>query len=310
MAAVGDRRVEQLLHRAFECSEHPMALAEVTPSGFGRLLRVNSGLAALTAYAPDRLAELTVADLAGAEDIDGWLHVLARVGADGGDPRGEGHCRRADGTRLSVELTVTPITDDLGNRTHALIRLHEVSGHPSVDVLHDSGWHDSLTGVLNREGLDHRIRSRVDHRTPEAGRGALLFCDVDDLKEVNDRFGHLAGDAVIRATAHRLVDCVRSQDVVARFGGDEFVVVAWGLAPPAVDSLLRRIDTRVAEPVHFDSKELRVTASIGVAMLDPTTSFEEALGRADAQMYAAKRRRNNRAVAETFPGSAGLTDSS
>ncbi len=148
--------------------------------------------------------------------------------------------------------------------------------------------------MLNREGLERRLQARVDQRSAQGGAGALLFCDVDDLKDVNDRYGHLAGDAVIRATAARLVDCVRTGDLVARFGGDEFVVVAWGLAGPAVDSLVRRISDRVAEEVHHDGRVLRVTVSIGVAMLDPaTTSVEETLRRADASMYATKRYRHD-----------------
>jgi len=296
VAALDDRTLEVLLRRAFEASGEAMALVDLEPSGRGRLLRVNAAMSTLTGHAPEALVALSVVDLAGPDDVDGWLGLLDRLSTAGGDAdRSERRCRTAEGASLSVEVTCSPVPDDLGSTTRAVIRLHQVRGRgPAVDSLPEAARHDALTGVLNREGLERRLQARVDQRSAQGGAGALLFCDVDDLKDVNDRYGHLAGDAVIRATAARLVDCVRTGDLVARFGGDEFVVVAWGLAGPAVDSLVRRISDRVAEEVHHDGRVLRVTVSIGVAMLDPaTTSVEETLRRADASMYATKRYRHD-----------------
>ena len=296
MAALDDRTLEVLLRRAFEATGEAMALVDLEPSGRGRLLRVNAAMATLTAHAPEALVAMSVVDLAEPADVDGWLGLLERLSTAGGDAeRSERRCRTADGANLSVEVTCSPVPDDLGNTTRALIRLHQSRGRgPAVDALPEAAHHDALTGVLNREGLERRLRARVDQRSAQGGGGALLFCDVDDLKDVNDRYGHLAGDAVIRATAARLVACVRAGDLVARFGGDEFVVVAWGLAGPAVDSLVRRISARVAEDVDHDGRVLRVTVSIGVATLDPaTTNVEETLRRADASMYATKRYRHD-----------------
>ena len=296
MAALDDRTLEVLLRRAFEATGEAMALVELEPSGRGRLLRVNAAMATLTAHAPEALVAMSVVDLAEPADVDGWLGLLERLSTAGGDAeRSERRCRTADGANLSVEVTCSPVPDDLGNTTRALIRLRQSRGRgPAADALPEAAHHDALTGVLNREGLERRLRARVDQRSAQGGGGALLFCDVDDLKDVNDRYGHLAGDAVIRATAARLVACVRAGDLVARFGGDEFVVVAWGLAGPAVDSLVRRISARVAEDVDHDGRVLRVTVSIGVATLDPaTTNVEETLRRADASMYATKRYRHD-----------------
>ena len=296
MAAVDDRRLEVILRRAFETSGEAMALVDLEPPGRGRLLRVNTAMSTLTAHPPEALVTMSVADLAEPDDVDGWLGLLDRsttvAGAANGSRR---RCRRADGASLPVEVGCSPVTDDLGNSTHAVMRLHESSRRgTAVDAVPEAARHDALTGVLNREGLERRLQVRVEQRSAEDGSGALLFCDVDDLKDVNDRYGHLAGDAVIRATAARLVACVRAGDLVARFGGDEFVVVAWGLAGPAVDSLVRRIGARVAEEVRHSGRVLRVTVSIGVARLDPATaSVEETIRRADAAMYATKRYRRD-----------------
>ena len=296
MAAVDDRRLEVILRRAFETSGEAMALVDLEPPGRGRLLRVNSAMSTLTAHPPEALVTMSVADLAEPDDVDGWLGLLDRSTTVAGDANGSRRrCRRADGASLPVEVSCSPVTDDLGNSTHAVIRLHESSRRDTaVDAPPEAARHDALTGVLNREGLERRLQVRGEQRSAEDGAGALLFCDVDDLKDVNDRYGHLAGDAVIRATAARLVACVRAGDLVARFGGDEFVVVAWGLAGPAVDSLVRRIGARVAEEVHHSGRVLRVTVSIGVARLDSATmSVEETIRRADAAMYATKRYRRD-----------------
>ena len=244
---------------------------------------------------------MSLADLAEPDDVDGWLRLLHRSTTAGGDAHpSQRRCRRADGAGLTVEVTCSPVTDDLGNSTHAVVHLRESRRRgPTFGALPEAGRHDALTGVLNREGLERRLQLRVDQRSAEDGVGALLFCDVDGLKDVNDRYGHLAGDAVIRATAARLVACVRAGDLVARFGGDEFVVVAWGLAGPAVDSLVRRISARVAEEVHHSGRVLRVAVSIGVARLDPSTiSVEETLRRADAAMYATKRYRRDSSTSD------------
>ena len=295
MRSAEERQTGDLLRRAFECSADAMGLVVLEPSGCGRLLWANAALATITAYSLERLSTMAVTDLAEPDDVDAWQHLLSRSSTAGERAcRAELRCRRADGSRLSVDVTCSPITGDTGSITHAVIRLQELAGGPTAEILPE-GAHDALTGVLTREGLERRIKERFIRRSRESARGALLFCDVDGLKNVNDRSGHLAGDAVIRATAARLVACVRPEDLVARFGGDEFVVVAWALAGPAVDSLVRQICSRVAEPIHHDGSVLRVTTSIGVAMLDPlTTSVEAALGRADAQMYAVKRHRVSR----------------
>lgn len=292
-----DRGLEVLLRHAFESSADALALVDLGPGRRGRLLRVNPAFVTLTRYEPEAVPHLWLWDLADGPTAEGWRRLVERWATAGpGCGPTEHRCRRADGATLTVEVTGVPVGDDGGSLTHAVVRLVDVAGRRPVDVAapeaSEAAWHDRLTGVLNREGLQRRLAARTGSGSSRHGAGALLFCDVDGLKDVNDRLGHLAGDAVIKATAGRLTACVRAGDVVARFGGDEFVVISWGVTGPAVESLVRRVGAALADPVPYDEGAVPVTVSVGAAELDPGAATVEAtLRRADAAMYAAKQRR-------------------
>jgi diguanylate cyclase (GGDEF) domain len=148
--------------------------------------------------------------------------------------------------------------------------------------------HDWLTGILNRQGMDQAL-SRI---VPDADRQmALISIDLDGFKEVNDRFGHGAGDVLLTQVAHRLRDELRNQDLLARMGGDEFMAVVRGLAPDQIGPLADRLIAAVSR--HSCEIEqgvtARVGASIGFACLpeDASTTVELRL-RADEALYAAK----------------------
>ncbi len=120
----------------------------------------------------------------------------------------------------------------------------------------------------------------------------MLFLDVDGFKGVNDEHGHAAGDAVLRAVATRLQGVVRPSDTVARFGGDEFVVVAEGTTPEGLQALVERLATTVDVPVRLDTGlDLDVRLSIGAASsTGGEVGAAALLSRADAEMYRVKRR--------------------
>jgi diguanylate cyclase (GGDEF)-like protein len=155
---------------------------------------------------------------------------------------------------------------------------------------------DPLTGLANRVMLLERLQELLTAQTPVA----VVFCDLDHFKEINDTHGHAIGDEVLRVTGRRLAHHLADADVVARIGGDEFVVVISGAdqADPAL--LLQRIDRAVAgEPVSAGGLSLQVTSSLGFVReperperrLAPSRRVEEVLSRADREMYAHKRSR-------------------
>jgi diguanylate cyclase (GGDEF)-like protein/PAS domain S-box-containing protein len=142
--------------------------------------------------------------------------------------------------------------------------------------------HDPLTGLANRPLLIDRLEHALARRV---GTLAVLFIDLDGFKAVNDRHGHQVGDDILARVARAIERAVRPADTVARFGGDEFVVVADDLGPADAGSLAKRLTAGVAEvavgPLHLE-------ASVGIAMAEPGESADALLRRADAAMYAEK----------------------
>ena len=150
--------------------------------------------------------------------------------------------------------------------------------------------HDRLTGLANRWLLEEKVRDAVARARRRGCSGALLFIDLDGFKGVNDCFGHDAGDVVLRATAARLRAALRECDIVARFGGDEFVVL---LDSPQQEhtarAVARKLRQRISEPVQLPHGAIRVSCSIGVALFpDQGEDLEALLRYADRLMYRSK----------------------
>jgi diguanylate cyclase (GGDEF)-like protein len=150
-----------------------------------------------------------------------------------------------------------------------------------------------LTGLANRHWLMDTIQSALT-RVPRAGeRVAVLYCDLDGFKTINDSLGHAAGDAVLRAVADRIRSTVREQDLVARIGGDEFVVVAQGIRDePSARLLATKISQAVSRPVEHDGRQVVPTLSIGISVADPGDDAEEVMRLADRALYREKSERD------------------
>ncbi len=158
----------------------------------------------------------------------------------------------------------------------------------TVQELREERDRDPLTGLLNRRAFKEEVqRRRAEHPQLSA---AVLVCDLDHFKRVNDGWGHAAGDEVLQRFARLLLRSTRQQDLVARFGGEEFVALLPRADPLAVQSITRRIQTQL-RLMGFSGlpDEVRITASFGVAWMAPGQTLEQALARADAMLYEAKR---------------------
>ncbi len=150
---------------------------------------------------------------------------------------------------------------------------------------------DALTSVLNRKALDRALQ-QLEHDDAEQ---SLVFLDVDHFKEINDGYGHAVGDRVLAALGRLLRDHVRPNDVVGRYGGEEFVVVLRGASPEAA----RRVAERIRQSIFacdITGLPRRVTVSAGVAPRAVGESISELIGRADLALYAAKRAGRNRVL--------------
>lgn len=165
-----------------------------------------------------------------------------------------------------------------------------------------SGLTDFLTGWHNRRYLSARLREELARAQRQESVLTCLVIDLDRFKEINDRYGHLAGDAALREAAQRVDAQIRGSDAAARFGGDEFVLLAPGVSPAQAMALGERIRAAVAEtPVELaPGVAVTVTVSVGIAGAQPArdadlpTLAERLLADADAALYRAKQRGRNR----------------
>lgn len=159
---------------------------------------------------------------------------------------------------------------------------------------------DPLTGLGNRRGFEARMRLLPGHGPSP---GALLLLDIDHFKRINDRYGHASGDAVLIEVARRIQSCLRRNDLVVRWGGEEFLIHTSGMDSKEALGLARRVLERLAaEPIEMANGSLRVTASLGLCMdrlpsCPVALGWEDRLRLADLALYAAKSRGRSRAVA-------------
>ncbi|HEU5110090.1 MAG TPA: GGDEF domain-containing protein, partial [Micromonosporaceae bacterium] len=151
---------------------------------------------------------------------------------------------------------------------------------------------DPLTGLANRTLFQRRAELAIEQRAQDRLGLGILYVDLDDFKQVNDRFGHPAGDTLLLLAAERLRGCARSNDTVARIGGDEFAVLLDGLnGPRDAEAVARRVVTELALPFHLDGHTVRISASVGVALRPPGPGpilAGDLLRDADIAMYNAK----------------------
>jgi diguanylate cyclase (GGDEF)-like protein len=150
--------------------------------------------------------------------------------------------------------------------------------------------HDSLTGLPNRVLLDDRLQQAIAHADRDLRSFAVLICDLDRFKLINDSLGHRAGDELLQEVARRLLTVVRTADTVARFGGDEFVLIgtSTGDAEDAAALAVRVMDVLQA-PVRIATIDIHTSPSIGIAMYpDDGVTMQALLAHADAAMYSAK----------------------
>ena len=206
-----------------------------------------------------------------------------------------------DGTRIPVEFIVRTLDrqspGQVGGQGQRMAIVRDIRDRLAAQArIHHLAHHDELTGLLNRAAFMARLQqtlqdaARIDIGTGTGVQMALLFIDLDNFKRVNDSLGHLEGDRVLTTVADRITDCLRSTDLVARMGGDEFVVLLRDVPTRAdVMVVLMALLSVVEVPVNAHGCALSVTPSIGVALFPEHGETAQALiQHADTAMYQAK----------------------
>lgn len=194
---------------------------------------------------------------------------------------------------VALRATIAPRRAPNGAPEGVVLALSDVSDAVAASQqLDHAATHDALTGLPNRRLLQDRLVQALQ-RAVRTGRSvAVLYVDLDRFKRINDSLGHAAGDAVLQQYAERLQQACRAQDTVARWGGDEFVLLLEDLTGrAAVVPLVQKIVQRCAEPMQLDGMALSCSASVGVALYPvDAAQADQVLARADAAMYGAKTR--------------------
>jgi len=218
---------------------------------------------------------------------------LASTIVDGQRREAEVYLRHKAGHRVPVSVRVAPLRDSVGLIVGAVEIFTDVTEKKKferrVGELEKLAFYDSLTGLLNRRFVELRVSQAIlEHQ--EFGRNyGILLIDVDNFKHVNDRLGHDAGDAVLRAISDTLVNSLRALDIVGRWGGEEFLVLLADVFPTSLVDLAERCRKLVAESsVITRDQRLAVTVSIGGTLITRSDSAASAVHRADQLMYRSK----------------------
>ena len=194
-----------------------------------------------------------------------------------------------EGRVLWSQLTVALARDDLGNPLYFISMIEDITAQRDAHLaLAHRATHDSLTGLSNRTLLLDRATQALAQAHREGRPIALLFCDLDQFKLVNDSRGHDAGDAVLIETADRISANIRTSDTAARLGGDEFVVLCQQLSSTVeAERVAQRLIDMLTQPMDR-AGGITMTVSIGIAFATPGINAADLLRNADAAMYKAK----------------------
>lgn len=280
------RASEESFRLAFEATAVGMGMISLDHRGPLRLLQANRALGRIAEAAGHEPVGV-LSDLLDPSDPDHdpdhWGRAIRSAPA--GVYRAEKQLRGGSGERPWVQVVATVLPLHTTETGRAIVQVEDIT-----ERRHRAAS-DPLTGLANRARLDDGVTAAIEAVRAGAPPGALLFCDLDDFKSINDVFGHLAGDAVLRACAGRLAAQVRTGDSVFRMGGDEFAIVLRAVPPGELDPLVDRIKKMVAGPIDHEGRRLAVTMSVGAAVIDGSVcSVDGLLAAADAAMYADKRR--------------------
>jgi diguanylate cyclase (GGDEF)-like protein/PAS domain S-box-containing protein len=287
-----ESRASEQLRLAFENAPIGIAVVDLD----GSFARVNSMLCRITGYPADQLLALTFQQITHAEDLEKDLDLAAELLAGKRSSyQMEKRYLRADGSDVWVNLSGSIARDDDGQPLYFIAHVEDITDRVAArEALRHYALHDQLTGLANRQYLIERLHQALELVERRRHQVAVLFCDVDQLKDINDTLGHEAGDAVLVEVAHRISSVLRASDTASRIGGDEFVILCEDIdAQVEAFRIVDRLRSSMRVPIQHQDEMLDVTMSIGVAF---SGSSHEDLNRllrdADRAMYRDKARRS------------------
>lgn len=268
-----------------------------------RVLWVSPSLKTLLGWEPAEWIGQPLAGFVGPESMATLENDLRRVAS--GEPVVARYGMRAkDGKTHWAESRAMPYFDARGQREGVVAAFHLIDEQVAMELeLERRARTDELTSLLNRKEVFERIEA-YGGKHPRTGQAiAVLFCDMDKFKSVNDTYGHAAGDEVLRVMADRIHRCLRStDDLGARVGGDELLVVLHGVQDMAsAVAVAEKLRASAAEPIPIPGGTVNTTVSIGVTLARPGEKTEALVARADDAMYRAKQTGRNQVISIDQP---------
>ncbi|HJW23908.1 MAG TPA: EAL domain-containing protein [Rhodocyclaceae bacterium] len=276
-----------LARKVFEVSSEAIMITDAR----NRIVSVNAAFQAITGYCREEVLGHDPKFMSSGRHDAGFFLAMWESLQDSGHWEGEIWDKRKDGSVYPKWLTIDTIRDDQGAISHHVAVFSDITERKaSEERIAFLAHHDPLTGLPNRLTLSLHLEHAIEQAKRDQLRIGLMFIDLDNFKRINDTLGHHIGDLLLCEVARRIRAAVRESDIVARIGGDEFVLVLerCGL-PTDAASVAQKIIDQLGEPYHFESHELHTTPSIGIGIYpDDGEDIETLMKNADAAMYHAK----------------------
>lgn len=266
----------------------------------GAYLGCNRAFSELLGKTPEQLVGMTVFDLSPGDLAQVYFNADDALMRAGGEQRYETQVQLPNGERRDMMFYKAPMYDAQGEVTGLVGTMLDITERKRLELkLADLAEQDPLTGLFNRRAILARLEMALLAGGPEPSV-CLIVCDVDHFKSINDRFGHAAGDEVLRATSQVMQATLRDGDQIGRIGGEEFVVVLRNLSLENARLVAERLRSAVErQTVCVDGQAIKATMSVGVAENQPLQSdWRDLFKRADDCLYQAKHQGRNRVFCE------------
>ena len=257
--------------------------------------RVNAAACTLMGRPEELLVNRSWTEYSHPDDVPLGTAMAARLAAGHDTYSDERRYIRPDGSVIWAAVHITVVRDETGEPAYFLAQLLDIGERKQLEaeLIHQALF-DRLTGLANRALLTDRLERSLTATRQRAGRLSAIFLDLDNFKAVNDTLGHTAGDELLTEVGARLAAAVRPSDTVARFGGDEFVVLCEDASSYDTEQIAGQLRAAINQAFFIGPNELHVTASMGIAVASETATVESLLGDGDAAMYVAKRHGRDR----------------